>query len=76
MVNIHVSFKGLHYIFTSDNAPTNFPSFRIHSIHKRAEHRLVSTFRGELIGLGILWLFWLVGAAVASVRYTVRNVRM
>jgi len=40
--------------------------FIIHSIHKRAEHRLVSTFRGELIGLVILWIFWLVGAAVAS----------
>lgn len=31
------------------------------------ENRLVSTFRGELIGLAILWLFWLIGAAVASV---------
>jgi hypothetical protein len=40
--------------------------FIMHSIHKRAENRLVSTFRGELIGLSILWLFWLVGAAIAS----------
>ncbi|KAF8234360.1 hypothetical protein L208DRAFT_1262055 [Tricholoma matsutake] len=40
--------------------------FIIHSIHKRAENRLVSTFRGELIGLSILWVFWLVGLAIAS----------
>jgi len=40
--------------------------FIIHSIHKRAESRLVSTFRGELIGLAILWIFWLVGAAIAT----------
>jgi len=40
--------------------------FIIHSIHKRAEHRLVSTFRGELIGLSFLWIFWLVGASIAS----------
>jgi len=40
--------------------------FIIYAIHKRVESRLISTFRGELIGLSVLWLFWLVGAAVAS----------
>ncbi|KAF9459408.1 hypothetical protein BDZ94DRAFT_1224808 [Collybia nuda] len=40
--------------------------FIIFCIHKRSENRLVSTFRGELIGLAMLWLFWLLGAAIAS----------
>ncbi|KAF8060189.1 hypothetical protein FPV67DRAFT_1564444 [Lyophyllum atratum] len=40
--------------------------FIIFCIHKRVENRLVSTFRGELIGLGFLWLFWIVGAAISS----------
>jgi len=40
--------------------------FIIFCIHKRVESRLVSTFRGEIIGLVILWLFWIVGASVAS----------
>ncbi|RDB18326.1 hypothetical protein Hypma_000513 [Hypsizygus marmoreus] len=40
--------------------------FIVYCIHKRVESRLVSTFRGELIGLGILWIFWIVGASVAS----------
>ncbi|KAF8890930.1 hypothetical protein BD779DRAFT_1515271 [Infundibulicybe gibba] len=40
--------------------------FIIISIHKRVESRLVSLFRGEIIGLAVLWLFWLVGAAIAT----------
>jgi len=40
--------------------------FIIHSIHKRHENRFVSTFRGELIGLFILWVMSLVGAAIAT----------
>jgi len=37
------------------------------SIHKRYENRYLSTFRGEIIGLSILWIFWTAGAAGASV---------
>ncbi|KAF8153748.1 hypothetical protein B0H34DRAFT_661348 [Crassisporium funariophilum] len=40
--------------------------FIAYSIHKRHENRYISKFRDEVIGLGILWIFWIVGAAVAS----------
>ncbi|TFK37283.1 hypothetical protein BDQ12DRAFT_653179 [Crucibulum laeve] len=40
--------------------------FIIHAIHKRAEHRFVSRFRDEIIGLAILWLFWIIGAGIAT----------
>ncbi|KAJ6619476.1 hypothetical protein B0H10DRAFT_1163509 [Mycena sp. CBHHK59/15] len=40
--------------------------FVIYTIHKRVEGNLVSTFRGELVGLFVIWFFWLVGAAIAS----------
>jgi len=40
--------------------------FIIYSIHKRYENPYLSTFLGEVIGLSILWLFWIVGAAIAS----------
>lgn len=36
-------------------------------IHSRLEHPLFSSFRTELIGLFILLLFWLAGAAIATV---------
>ena len=36
-------------------------------IHNRIENKFVSTLRGELVGLGVLWLFWIVGAAIVSV---------
>jgi len=35
-------------------------------ILQRHEHRLLSTIGGELLGLGILFLFWLPGAGVAT----------
>ncbi|KAK7455845.1 hypothetical protein VKT23_010882 [Stygiomarasmius scandens] len=38
----------------------------IHVIHKRKESRFISTFRGGFIGLFILWLMWLVGAAIST----------
>ncbi|KAH6888238.1 hypothetical protein BKA70DRAFT_1121908 [Coprinopsis sp. MPI-PUGE-AT-0042] len=41
-------------------------AFVIYSIHKRYENRWVSRFREELVGLGILWLFWMVGTAIAT----------
>jgi hypothetical protein len=63
MVNLHVSPRS----YKSSSNYQRTPCHRIHSIHKRAENKLVSTFRGELIGLSILWIFWLVGAAIASV---------
>ncbi|KAF8913672.1 hypothetical protein CPB85DRAFT_1375534 [Mucidula mucida] len=40
--------------------------FTIHTIHKRVENRYVYTFRGELIGLFVLWMFWICGAGVAT----------
>jgi len=40
--------------------------FIVYSIHNRYENRYVSTFRGEIIGLGILWVFWIAGAAGAT----------
>jgi len=40
--------------------------FIIYCIHRRVENKYVHTFRGELIGLAVLWLFWIAGAAVAS----------
>ncbi|KAF5362619.1 hypothetical protein D9758_009605 [Tetrapyrgos nigripes] len=38
----------------------------IHVIHKRRETRFVSTFRGGFVVLFILWVMWLVGAAIAT----------
>ncbi|CAA7263978.1 unnamed protein product [Cyclocybe aegerita] len=40
--------------------------FIIYSIHTRYENKYVSTFLSEIIGLAILWLFWIAGAAVAT----------
>ena len=39
----------------------------MYSIYKRYENPYLSTFLGEIIGLSILWLFWIVGTAIASV---------
>jgi len=38
----------------------------IYCIHKRVETKYVSKFREEIIGLAILWILWIVGAADAS----------
>ncbi|KAH7926997.1 hypothetical protein BV22DRAFT_1103934 [Leucogyrophana mollusca] len=40
--------------------------FIARTIHGRHEHRFVNTFIAELIGLAILFLLWLVGAAIAT----------
>jgi len=40
--------------------------FLLYTIHKRVEDNLVSTFRGELVGLFIVWMFWIVGTAIAT----------
>ncbi|KAF5393258.1 hypothetical protein D9757_000768 [Collybiopsis confluens] len=40
--------------------------FIVHCIHKRHENRIITTFRGELIGLFVLWVMVLVGAAIAT----------
>ena len=37
-------------------------------IHGRREYRFLSLVWHELLGLLILWLMWLVGAGVATVR--------
>ncbi|CAK5270259.1 unnamed protein product [Mycena citricolor] len=42
--------------------------FLIRTIYQRVEGNLVSTFRGELVGLFVIWMFWTVGGAIASVR--------
>ncbi|KAF8957201.1 hypothetical protein BDZ97DRAFT_119277 [Flammula alnicola] len=36
------------------------------SIHKRYENPYVSTFLAEIIGLSVLWTFWIAGAAGSS----------
>ncbi|KAJ7069858.1 hypothetical protein C8F01DRAFT_1114290 [Mycena amicta] len=40
--------------------------FLMYTIHKRVEGNLVSTFRAELVGLFIVWMFWIVGTAIAT----------
>ncbi|CAK5270258.1 unnamed protein product [Mycena citricolor] len=40
--------------------------FLIRTIYQRVEGNLVSTFRGELVGLFVIWMFWTVGGAIAS----------
>jgi len=40
--------------------------FVIRTIHRRVEDNLVSTFRGELVGLFIIWMFWIVGTGIAT----------
>ncbi|KAF9450764.1 hypothetical protein P691DRAFT_725466 [Macrolepiota fuliginosa MF-IS2] len=40
--------------------------FVVLAMFKRFEFGFVTTFLGEIVALAILWLFWLVGAAVAS----------
>jgi len=40
--------------------------FMMYSIYKRYENPYLSTFLGEIIGLSVLGLFWIVGAAIAS----------
>lgn len=39
----------------------------MYSIYKRYENPYLSTFLGEIIGLSVLWLFWIVGTAIATV---------
>ena len=39
----------------------------IHTIHGRYEHKYAPRVWHEIVGLSILWLLWLVGAAVATV---------
>jgi len=43
--------------------------FVILTIHRRVEDNLVSTFRGELIGLFIVWMFWIVGTSIATTQW-------
>ncbi|KJA26573.1 hypothetical protein HYPSUDRAFT_63831 [Hypholoma sublateritium FD-334 SS-4] len=38
----------------------------IMSIHKRWEHPVYSTFVAEIVGLSVLWVFWIVGAGGAT----------
>ncbi|TFK50680.1 hypothetical protein OE88DRAFT_284884 [Heliocybe sulcata] len=43
-------------------------SYIIHVITGVYERRIISRFRGELIGLLVLFVLWLVGASIATVR--------
>ncbi|KAJ6512199.1 hypothetical protein C8R47DRAFT_687018 [Mycena vitilis] len=43
--------------------------FVIRTIHKRVDDNLVSTFRGELIGLFVIWMFWIVGTGIATTQW-------
>ncbi|KAJ7644069.1 hypothetical protein FB45DRAFT_717368, partial [Roridomyces roridus] len=38
----------------------------IRTIYRRVDNNLVSTFRGELVGLFVVWMFWIVGSAIAT----------
>ncbi|EIW75022.1 hypothetical protein CONPUDRAFT_132619 [Coniophora puteana RWD-64-598 SS2] len=38
-----------------------------HTIHGRHERRIIGTFLHEFLGLGVLFILWLVGAAIATV---------
>ncbi|KAJ7857739.1 hypothetical protein B0H14DRAFT_3864698 [Mycena olivaceomarginata] len=44
-------------------------AFVIHTIYKRVENNLVSTFRAELIGLFVVWMFWIVGTGIATTQW-------
>lgn len=44
-----------------------FFRFRVHMIHGRSEYRYLSKVWHELLGLMILFILWLVGAAIATV---------
>ncbi|KAH9476512.1 hypothetical protein JR316_0010424 [Psilocybe cubensis] len=37
-----------------------------YSIHKRYEYKSFTTFLVEIVGLSVLWIFWIAGAATAS----------
>jgi len=43
-----------------------FTPLLIVRIHKRHDHGFLSTFGGELVGLIILFVLWIVGAAIAT----------
>ena len=64
LVYLHVRLFNFFFFFRR-LATFNFIS--MYSIHKRYENPYLSTFLGEIIGLSVLWLFWIVGAAIASV---------
>jgi len=40
--------------------------YSIHTIHRGYEYGLASSFTGEIVGLFILFVMWLVGAAIAT----------
>lgn len=48
--------------------------YSVHVITRTYDYGLVSTFLGETVGLFILFVMWLVGAAIATVRVALDNV--
>src|SRR5271170_1791431 len=55
-------------ISPTPSVPLSVFIHRIHAIHSRLEVPFIATFLGELAGLAFIFLFWLSGAGVASVR--------
>lgn len=43
--------------------------FILYCIYKRVQFQFVSTFRDEIIGLFVLWLFWIIGCSIATSRW-------
>jgi hypothetical protein len=63
--SVHAS--RLPYLCFLMNLYSSIPFSRMYSIYKRYENPYLSTFLGEIIGLSVLWLFWIVGTAIATV---------
>ena len=69
-MSVHALIFGCHTYVFDELALINpffFKNYRMYSIYKRYENPYLSTFLGEIIGLSVLWLFWIVGAAIATV---------
>ena len=54
-------------IYPISNSPISL--HRIVRIHRRHDHGFMSTFGGELVGLIILFVLWIVGAAIATQKW-------
>lgn len=63
MVNVCVSPHFLPPIWSDSNAHP-----RIHAIYTRRDHLVIHTFAAESIALFVLFMMWLVGTGIATVR--------
>jgi len=57
----------IHPIYAISNSSNSL--HRIVRIHRRHEHGFLSTFGGELIVLLMLFILWIVGAAIATQKW-------